>query len=266
MFNGYDFVYDGKSSISENVKILYTDANPFEFTKSIPDREYNTFKTNQSGRWRISGVTTPEPLAFQIQIMVYSDDEDLYVDNKYVIDRNRISRISHWLFDNVNYKKLQILTDDLRDLYFMAIFTNVEYFTAGGDVCGFRATVQCDTDGAYEERTVSKTSSGSLTFNLQVMQEGIYEVQPELTIDLGGTGVTININGQELVLQNLTQGSRITINSETLIAKSSEGDNLYTGNRFNKCFPVLTYGKNIVSITGSCTLKLNYKMLREVGC
>ena len=232
MFNGYDFVYDGKSSISENVKILYTDSNPFEFTKSIPNREYNTFKTNQSGRWRISGVTTPEPLSFPIQIMVYSDDIDLYTDNKYVIDRNRISRISHWLFDSVNYKKLQIFTDDLRDLYFMVIFTDVEYFTAGGDVCGFRATIQCDTAGAYEEKIVKKTSSGSLTFNLQ----------------------------------NLTQGSRITIDSETLIATSSEGDNLYTGDRFNKCFPVLTYGKNIVSVTGGCTLELNYRMLREVGC
>lgn len=266
MFNGYDFVYNGKSSISENVKMLYTESNPFEFTKSIPDREYNIFKTNQSGRWRIAGVTTSDPLSFQMQIMIYSDDEDLYAHGNPVLERNRISRISHWLFDQTEFKKLQILTDDMRDLYFMAVFKEIEYFEAGGDVCGFRVTVLCDACGAYEEKTIVKNSSGSLTFNFQVLQDGIYEVQPKYIIDLGGTGVTINVNGENIVLQSLTSGSTITIDTETLIATSSEGDNLYTGDRFNKAFPTLIWGKNIVSITGNCKLTLNYKMLRQVGC
>ena len=61
MFNGYDFVYDGKSSISENIKMLYTESNPFEFTKSIPDKEISLFHTNQSGKWEISVSSTLNP-------------------------------------------------------------------------------------------------------------------------------------------------------------------------------------------------------------
>lgn len=266
MFNGYDFIYNGKSSISENVKILSTENNTFEFVKSVPDKEFNMFKTNQSGKWRMAGVTTPEPLSFPMQIMIYSDDNDLYADGGPVLERNRISNIAHWLFDTTDFKKFQILSDDLRDLYFMTVFKDIEYFEAGGDVCGFKVTAVCDTIGAYEEKTVKKTSSGSLTFNLQILQDGIYEVQPKFIIDLAESGATINVNGEELILQSLTPGSRITIDSDTLIATSSEGDNLYVENRFNKVFPNFVWGRNTISVTGRCTLTINYKMIREVGC
>lgn len=266
MFNGYDFIYDGKSSISENVKILSTESNTFEFCKSIPDKEISMFKTNQSNKWEISGVTTTEPLSFQIQIMMYNDDEDLYANGNPLIDRNRLSRICHWLFDNRQFKKLQILTDDLRDFYFMAIFNEVEYFEAGGDVCGFRATVLCDTDGAYEEKSLVKQVTGSSTFSLQILQDGIHEVQPIYSIELSGNAATITVNGESIILKSLTSGSTITIDTGKLIAKSSEGDNLYIQDRFNKCFPRFVWGKNTISVSGNCKLRINYKMVREVGC
>lgn len=266
MFNGYDFIYDGKSSISENVKMLYTEANPFEFTKSIPDREISLFKSNQSSKWNISGVDTPEPLSFQMQIMIFSDDIDLYADGNPLIERNRISRISHWLFDKTKFKKLQILTDDMRDLYFMAIFKDVEYFEAGGDVCGFRATVLCDSVGAYEEKTITKAINDKATIALQVLQDGFYEVEPVYTIDMIDTSVTINVNGEDLVLNNVAAGSKITIDTARLIAKSSIGENLFIENKYNRCFPRFVYGRNVITVTGKCKLTINYKMVREVGC
>jgi phage-related protein len=267
MFNGYDFIYDGKSSISENVKMLYTESNPFEFTKSIPDKEISLIHTAQSGRWHITGISTPEPLSFQMQIMMYSDDVDLYANGNPVIKRNHISRISHWLFDNTEFKKLQILTDDMRDLYFMAIFKDVEYFEAGGDVCGFRATVLCDTIGAYEERVITKTCSDRTEFVEQCLHDGIYEIQPVYTIGIKDSEpITIGVNGQKIILQNLTVGSEVVIDAETLITTSSAYDNLYVEDRFNKCFPILKWGKNSFVVQGNCSLKIKYKTRREVGC
>lgn len=266
MYNGYDFVYDGKSSISENIKMLYTEANPFEFTKSIPDKEINIFTTSRSGHWDISGIVTPEPLSFQMQIMIHSDDQDFYANGNPLIKRNHISRISHWLFDNTQFKKLQILTDDMRDVYFMAIFKDVEYFEAGGDVCGFRATVLTDNIGAYEDKTIKKSCSGSTRIALQCLHDGIYEITPKYKITLLSTAVDIEVNGRNIKLQSLTPGSTITIDTETLNAKSSEGENLYVGDRFNLGFPTMRYGKNEIIVTGDCELEINYSLIREVGC
>lgn len=266
MYNGYDFVYNGKSSISENVKMLYTEPNPFEFTKSIPDKDISLFTTSRSGKWDISGVITPEPLSFQMQIMIHSDDEDLYANGNPYIRRNRISSISHWLFDNTDFKRLQIFTEDLRDMYFMAIFKDVEYFEAGGDVCGFRATVLCDTIGAYEDKAIYKTCSGITTLGLQCLHDGIYEVTPTYKIKLTGTAVSITVNDKTMQLKSLTEGSTITVDAETLIVTSDAGDNLYVGDRFNLVFPTFHYGKNTITVDGDCELEIDYKLIREVGC
>lgn len=266
MFNGYDFIYDGKSSISENVKMLYTDVDVFSSVKSIPDKEISLFKSNQSSQWNISGITMPEPLSFEIEIIMHSDDIDLYANGSPVLERNRMSKIRHWLFDKTNFKKLQILTDDMRDFYFMAIFKDIEDIEAGGDVYGFRATVLCDTYGAYEEKTITKTSNGSLTFALQCLQDGIFEVAPVYKIDMIDGNVKIRVNDEDMIFNALTPGSTVTIDTEKIIAKSSEGDNLFTGNRFNRVYPNLVWGKNVISVEGKCKLSINYKLIREVGC
>lgn len=266
MFNAFDFIYDGKSSISENVKMLYVENSVFEFVKSIPDKEISMFKTKQSSKWNIIGVDHTEPLSFEMQIMIYSDDVDLYADGNPLIKRNHLSRISHWLFDHTEFKKLQIMTDEMKDSYFMAIFQNVDYFEAGGDVCGFKVTVLCDTIGAYEEKTIKKNCSGNTSFAIQCPNDGIYEIHPKYTIELTDGAADITVNGKLLQLKSLTPGSTITIDTETLITESSVGDNLYVEGRYNKAFPVLTYGKNNIQVDGNCVVSINYKLIKEVGC
>lgn len=266
MFNGYDFVFDGKSSISENIKLLYTDNSSFEDVQGIPEKNYSLFKTNQNSKWNISGVNHEEPLKFDIQIMLHGEGEDEYKRINPIMPRNQISRISHWLFDNVGFKKLQILNDDMRDLYFMCVFQSPEYLLNGGEIIGFKATVLCDTVGAYEEKTIIKTSSGNMQFSIQCQQDGIYEVSPVYTIQMLDSDVKITVNTDEIILKSLTVGSTVTIDTERLITNSSENDNLYVGDRFNKCFPNFKWGKNIIAIEGKCKLTIKYKMIREVGC
>lgn len=266
MFNAYDFIYNGKSSISENVKLLYTDGNVFESLTGIPSKEISIYKSNQSSKWNIAGTSVSEPLSFEIEIHIYSDDIDFYENGSPVLERNRISKIAHWLFDNTKFQKLQILNDGLKDLYFMAIFKDVEYVQAGGDVNGFKATVLCDTNGAWEEKTITKAINDKATIALQVLQDGFYEVEPVYTIDMIDTSVTINVNGEDLVLNNVAAGSKITIDTARLIAKSSIGENLFVENKYNRCFPRFVYGRNVITVTGKCKLTINYKMVREVGC
>lgn len=266
MFKGYDFVYDGKSSISEKLKLFNIDGNAFDFVDSIPDKNLNLYHSNRQAKWRTPGTTVDDPLTFECEFLLHDEEQDEYTKLNPIVARNRLSSITHWLFDQTTFKKFQILTDDLRDLYFMAMMKDVKYFEDGGQVRGFKCTVVCDTVGAWEEKTIIKNVTDTSTFTIQVLQDGIWEVAPEFIIDLNGTGVTIAVNGDEIELQNITQGARVTIDTNTLIAKSSEGDELYASGRFNKCFPNFRYGRNTISIEGSCRVEINYKMVRQVGC
>ena len=148
----------------------------------------------------------------------------------------------------------------------MCVFQSPEYLLNGGEIIGFKVTVLCDTVGAYEEKTIIKTSSGNMQFSIQCQQDGIYEVSPVYTIQMLDSDVKITVNTDEIILKSLTVGSTVTIDTERLITNSSENDNLYVGDRFNKCFPNFKWGKNIIAIEGKCKLTIKYKMIREVGC
>lgn len=266
MFNGYDFVFDGKSSMSENLKLLYTDNSAFTDVQGIPSKVYSMIKSKRNGKWHITGADHEEPLKLEIQIMLHGDGEDEYEKRNPVMPRNQITRVSHWLFDNVKFKKLQILSNDLADLYFMGTFESPQYMLSGGEIIGFKATLVCDGVGAYEAKTITKVSTGSSHFAIQCQQDGIYEVMPVYIIEMHDNPVKITVNDEEIVLNSLSVGSTITIDTDKLIAKSSEGENLYVGNRFNKCFPRFAWGKNLISIEGKCKLTINYSLTREVGC
>lgn len=265
MFSGYDFVFDGKSSISENLKMLYTESSAFESVQGIPEKEYVTFKTTGSSKWNVVGIKHTEPLKLDIQIMFHGDGEEKYRKINPKLERNLISKITHWLFDKTGYRKLQILSDDLRDLYFMCVFESPEYLLDGGDIIGFKFTAVCDTTGAYEDKRISKSCNGSTRFSFQCLHDSIYEIFPVYEIKLN-SDVTIDVNGKAIKLKSLTAGSTITIDTEKLIVTSSVGDNLYVGNRFNLAFPTFTYGKNTIIVTGDCELEIKYSLIREVGC
>lgn len=266
MFSGYDFVYNGKSSISENVKMLYTDSNAFTEAQGIPEKEYSIFKPNQSGKWNVSGINHENPLEFEMQIMLHGDGEDEYRRLNPVLKRNLISKISHWLFDVTDFKRLQIFTDELRDLYFMAVFKSPQYILDAGEIIGFRATVLCDNIGAYEDKSITKNCTGETKISLQCLHDGIYEITPTYDITLKTGAVDITVNNTTLKLKSLAAESTVTIDTETLIAKSSENENLYVGDRFNLVFPTLHYGKNTIIVNGDCVLKVKYTLVREVGC
>lgn len=266
MFSGYDFVYNGKSSISENVKMLYTDSNAFTEAQGIPEKEYSIFKPNQSGKWNVSGINHENPLEFEMQIMLHGDGEDEYRRLNPVLKRNLISKISHWLFDVTDFHRLQIFTEELRDLYFMAVFKSPQYILDAGEIIGFRVTVLCDNIGAYEDKTVKKHCTGQTKISLQCLHDGIYEITPCYKIKLNTGAANITVNDTKIELKALAVDSTVTIDAETLIAKSDDGENLYVGDRFNLAFPTLRYGKNTITVDGDCEFEIKYSLVREAGC
>ena len=196
MFEGYDFIFDGKSSIGENVKILYTERNAFGTTKGVPDKKHELFKGSRSSRWRTTGISYEEPHQFDFQIMLHNDEALKYDEKNYYVKRNQISRFRHWLFDTTSFKKLQILNEDMRDLYFMCMFIDVEDLQDGGHIIGFRGTMLCDSVGAYEDKTIKKTCTGTTTFNIQCLQDSTMDITPTYEVKVQSTPLEIDVNGE----------------------------------------------------------------------
>lgn len=263
MFEGYDFIFDGKSSIGENVKILYTERNAFGTTKGVPDKKHELFKGSRASRWRTTGISYEEPHQFDFQIMLHNDEALKYDEKNYYVKRNQISRFRHWLFDTTSFKKLQILNEDMRDLYFMCMFIDVEDLQDGGHIIGFRGTMLCDSVGAYEDKTIKKTCTGTTTFNIQCLQDSTMDITPIYKVKVQSTPLEIDVNGEKIVLDFIAPGSTITIDTDKMMMTHSETKNLYISD--NKAFPVFQYGKNVITVTGNCELEIKYSLIREVG-
>lgn len=262
MIRASDFVYDNKSSMSESLKISTIDG--WEEGNDFAKKEYDFYKTDTS-QWNISNVSYESPFEFPIKITFQNDDEDEYYKRNPKIMQNRLSQITHWLFNKTTFKKLQIMNDELRDLFFMAVFKDAKTIKNGTDVIGFEATVLCDGIGGYLHKKIVKNVNTSLSFDLLCLQDGISEIKPKYILTPSLSNLTVIVNGKSMVFQDVTPESVITIDTETLIATSSVGDNLFANNLFNKMFPFLINGKNTIAITGACNFVVEYNLSREVS-
>lgn len=263
MIKASDFVYDGKSSMSEMLKISTIDG--WDDNNDFAEKTYNLFKSGKSSKWNIAGIDYENPLEFPIKITFQDDDEEKYYKRNPVIAQNRLSQITHWLFNQTGFKRLQIMNEELRDMYFMAVFKDAKTIKNGTEIIGFEATVMCDSIGAYITKTIHKSIATSLSFSLQCLQDGLFEITPKYILTPTFANLNVLVNNESMIFQNVTPDSIITIDTETLIATSSVGDNLFVNNLFNKKYPYLRNGNNNIVITGACDFSMEYTMLREVS-
>lgn len=263
MIKASDFVYDGKSSMSEMLKISTIDG--WDDNNDFTEKTYNLFKSGKSSKWNIAGIDYENPMEFPIKITFQNDEEDEYYKRNPIIAQNRLSQITHWLFNQTGFKRLQIMNDELRDMYFMAVFKDAKTIKNGTEIIGFEATVMCDSIGAYITKTIHKAVSVSSSFSLQCLQDGLSEITPKFILKPTLANLNIVINGETMSFDNVTPESTITIDTETLIATSSAGDNLFANDLFNKKYPYLRNGNNNIVISGACDFTMEYTVLREVS-
>lgn len=272
MIRGSEFIYDGKAGISENLRILSVDGGAIDFTTGTPTREPVLYKGNDSSTWEICGEKIERPLEFDIEFLCINDEEEEYEKRNPYIEDNRVPIINHWLFNQVKFKKFQIKTDELRDCYFMSVFTNPTPLRDGGRIIGWKCHCICNCTGCYEEKKITRVIDGSDDFQINILNDGIWEVSPTYEILVNDSYVTIDIRDDRdtstsnaLVLDNAQRESTITIDTQKLAATSSVGQELYRSGVFNKKFPKLKWGKNYIIVYGFCTITIKYSVIKEVG-
>lgn len=187
------------------------------------------------------------------------------------LDRYEMESISYWLTGRQTYEWLSIGQDDLEDVQFKCIITNLTPLSSGWVPYAFEATVVCDCPYAYSypfkyEYTINGETSILLRNNSAVREY----VKPALTFvpDNGATKISIindSDDGREFVIDNLPSGNlRVEVdNINGIIKEANRGLNLYDG--FNLKFFRLVQGDNRLRIRGDGSLTISGRFYRNIA-
>lgn len=260
-YTGYNFVFDGVPSEKYDVFLCRKENNAGNRTDDIGSNiKYHTAKT--------SGM--------DYNYMVGMEYEDTYefpltFGSEHPKDEFDISVLSKWLIGHKEYKRLQILQDDLGFIYFNCYIKKFKVTTFGNLPFAFECTVVCDRGWALEKE---RTYNYNITQNPQtIIHNNISHknslTAPKIIITSNKANGEVSIknvtnNNWETCLTGLLKDEVITMDSDTEIIESSSG--LLTLGRFNKHYFELVPNQNKIIVTGDISnLKIIYSNARVVG-
>jgi phage-related protein len=194
-------------------------------------------------------------------------------DPRTTIDRSRIGR---WLLGKTQYKALQIVADDMMDVYFNVIFEDAGNFYSGNIYQGVELSATCDAPWAWtfpQTKTISFNGDVLQNYNLTFYNDSDDEAYyyPEI-----GFTVSNNVSAGDFTLTNITDSSRaftftgLDLSEEIVVDNdkkiiTSNYDNLRLGN-FNKNWFRLLQGNNSLNIQGYLDeFYMTYSFARIIG-
>jgi len=208
------------------------------------------------------GVSDRPVLEFEIEMA--SPDE---------VSAEDAQLIQRWLFGRQNYKKLQIIQEDMQSVYFNCFLTQPRMVKVGGMIHGFKARVVCDSPFAWEfEKTLTKTYtdpevSDSFVFNNTGDMRSYLYVNVVITMNNSGGDLTItntNDNDREFTFTGLSADEVLTVNNDLKILTSSTG--LRRLSTFNKNWLRVIQGVNTLEVVGNvASLVFTYSFPRKIG-
>lgn len=259
--NGYRFSYNGKSSEEYGVWLIYGFSSSQPLNQSN-DEETNiiTNKTKGSDKFRLIGTEYNNPLKFQIAIC---NEDGTFID----VYKQR--ELKKWLCRKDDYHWLIVYQDDFDDIRYNCILTYSGVENIGVMSGGMYFNVQCDSPFAYSsEKSKIYTCTNTLNFDFYYNSDfekadDIYRPTLIITSTTNGTiEIKNNTVGESLKFTNCTNGEIITI--------SEDGIPTTTANRviidyWNYGDFYFIDGKNSITISGNCTLKIVYYYKIRVG-
>ena len=254
-----DFIFDGIPSTEYELQILSLGEAP-DSEVLVADKEYTKIIAPNDTRYRILNVSEKNPLTFNLQI---------FPTNEHFLSSDRIQVITNWMFNQIDYKKLQILDSKISHLYFNCIFTNITKLMMAQNVIGIECTVECDSNGAWEFEKTNKydfTLNGVGTIFFNNISSDIKGLRPILTIEMfedANFNMTSLTTGQQIVINNLNMTEKITMDCDNQIISSNLDKYLFDD--FNGEFLCMKKGLNSISVSGKCKITMIYQNQAKVG-
>lgn len=259
MFNSYEFVFNGESSLTYGLMLYDFNGSgqnnvAFGNTASIVETRVNN---------------SIYPIHFGVNYHSSPLQFKLIFGSMNPLDRYEIESISLWLTGHQDYCWLQICQPDLEHVQFRSIITQLTPITDGWLPYAFEATVICDCPYAYgfpfEYRyDIDKTANILFRNNSSVREY----IKPTLTYTSNYNGVLSivnhNDNEREFRLANIPSSTCVIIDNDHGIIQETAGKtNLYSG--FNLNFFRLVHGDNNLTISGNGTLIISGRLLYNVA-
>ena len=258
-FSGKNFVFN--SIPSENYGLVITSESDTsqEPIADITPTISRIYKRNKSFLY---GVTPSQTLEFSISLTSITG----------YIDSTLLGLISEWLFGQQNFQKLQIIQDDMTDIYFNCFLLSPQVIRSGNMIIGVKARVSCDSPFAYTfPRTTThnfSTPPNEQRIFFDNLSHDSYYLYPNISFQMTSSGGDISISnleeGREFLFDGLASNERISVNNDLQIIESSLG--LLRLSKFNKNFLRFIPGRNTLRITGDISsLTLEYSFTRKIG-
>ena len=248
-FYAYDFTFDDISSRDFDLKIItFDDGSLFEGVGSASVKIFSQ-KVMRKSKPYFLGVSQEPVLEFPITIGCEDPISGIQRD-----------LISKWLFGRAEYKKFQIMQDDLLGAYFYCFLNDPEPLYIGGLNYAFTCNVVCDSPFAYKyPKTVSGSyvSKAQETFSIYNDSSEDNYLYPEINFKISTSGSAfslVNANDNNRAFQfglnaegALLGDEEIGVNNDLQIIESSTG--LRRLSKFNKNWLRFVPGINEITVT-----------------
>ena len=258
-FSALSFIYDGISSESFDIFLCNMDTG-VQKNDGGGNVKIITDKTPKMDYSYCFGVEYEDPLEFTLTFASTTPKT-----------REEISFINNWLIGKPTYRKLQIVQDDMMDIYYNCIMNDFEISSFGNAPFAFSCTVVCDRGWGMKkgypfEYTVNDNYLELSHMNLSHTNQPTY---PIISFTTNSANAKVSIknvtnNNWETIFQGLSNGEKITLDNQKERIKSSLDLNRL--NNFNLHWFELLPGVNKIIIQGNISkVSIQYDYIRKVG-
>jgi hypothetical protein len=199
-------------------------------------------------------------------------DLSLFTPNE--LDAKFTQLALRWLTGNPTYQKLQIVQEDLSDIYFNCLITNPRIHRVGNLIRGLRFHVVCDSQWAWSFDQYKlynySVAPNSTTFSIYNQTDHNGYLFPKITFKMKSGGGSFNLRNNSddpnrlITVSTLSAYETITIDNDLRMITSSL--NLLRVGNFNKKWIRLVPGANNFVVTGNISsLRFDYKLPRKIG-
>lgn len=257
MFVGNYFKFDGILSSQYDLMILNVETKATGLALD-GERKYINTNLQMGTTFHTLGRKITDPFQF---------DMEIYTQNGLNMVQQR--EVQKWLFDRIQYHKLEILSSDYDGIYYNCRLIKPTLNNYNG-MMGYKCTVVCDSPWAWEYEKTAKynipSSPSIISFYNTSDDEDI--MRPKLVFTCGNTGGNvsiINITYDNTLIQftGLNDNEVITIDEYGQMI-SSTGNNRYENWNGNRLY--FLQGENQLKVIGDITnIAITYKNARRVG-
>lgn len=214
----------------------------------------HTARTGTSPVTGLYGVSYDGPLVFEGILMR---------DGAAPIPMETFREVVRWLTAD-SYERLYVSNQFCEGTYFNCVFSDIRLYENQGLPIGIAFEVTCDAPYAWEELSVTGTSP--MTVNVQT-DDVLNPVRPRFrfTCEVSGPAAIFNeTTGERLCLDDMLAGETCKVDTGRFLLISDIPErNFYSS--FNRVWPSLAPGENVISFTGFPSLEITAALPRKVG-